>query len=243
LNRVRRAVAASLVGGYRAVMDDPWRAPLGWVLIAVSLSCLGLGLLVDRETALFIAAHPDRVHRPVFAIITKAGDATGWLAALVLGIGVCAGLARSARFQRHRAGLIRQAWNFWFIILACLVSGVIHHGLKIIIGRYRPRYLISEDLYGISPFNFDIAQNAFPSGHSQTIFSICAGLALVYPRFAGLFLMLAGVVAISRIALLAHYPSDVLFGAYLGICTAILLKRHYLDPRMTSLLNPPEAGR
>ncbi|MAQ78373.1 MAG: phosphatase PAP2 family protein, partial [Rhodospirillaceae bacterium] len=32
---------------------------------------------------------------------------------------------------------------------------------------------------------------------------------------------------ISRIVLLAHFPSDVIFGAYLGIVTAILLNRYY----------------
>ena len=42
---------------------------------------------------------------------------------------------------------------------------------------------------------------------------------------------LAVLVGISRVVLIAHYPSDVLFGAYLGIATAILAKRHYFDKR------------
>lgn len=240
---VGRSIGSRIGGAWRAFTGDLWRPPLGWVLVVVSIACLTLGLLADRAVALSIAGNPDRVYRAFFEVVTKAGDATGWLLALALGIALCVALARSPRLQRHRARLLGHAWKFWFVILSCLVSGVIHHVLKVVIGRFRPRYLISEDLYGLSPFNFQIAQNSFPSGHSQTIFSICAALALVYPRLAAPALALAGLVAVSRITLLAHYPSDALFGAYLGITTAILLKRHYLDPRVTRVLNPPESGR
>ena len=113
-----------------------------------------------------------------------------------------------------------------------MLSGVIHHFIKIVLGRYRPRYLFSDNWYGINPLNFNIAHNSFPSGHTQTIFAITIGLTLLYPRL-GIFLVpLAILVGISRVVLIAHYPSDVLFGAYLGIATAILVKRYYFDKRM-----------
>ena len=116
-----------------------------------------------------------------------------------------------------------------FITSAWLLSGVIHHAIKIVLGRYRPRYLFSENWYGINPLNINIAHNSFPSGHTQTIFAITIGLTLLYPRL-GIFLVpLAVSVGISRVVLIAHYPSDVLFGAYLGMATAILVKRHYFD--------------
>jgi membrane-associated phospholipid phosphatase len=55
------------------------------------------------------------------------------------------------------------------------------------------------------------------------------GLTILYPRFGIIFLLVALLVGLSRIILIAHYPSDVVFGAYLGLSTAILLKRYYLD--------------
>ncbi|WP_366927996.1 phosphatase PAP2 family protein [Sulfurovum sp.] len=36
-----------------------------------------------------------------------------------------------------------------------------------------------------------------------------------------LFIVLALMIGLSRILLTAHYPSDVLFGAFIGIMTAI----------------------
>jgi membrane-associated phospholipid phosphatase len=100
------------------------------------------------------------------------------------------------------------------------------------LGRYRPRYLFSEQWYGINPLNFNIAHNSFPSGHTQTIFAITAALTILYPRLGIVFFSIAILVGGSRIILIAHYPSDVIFGAYLGLSTAILVSRYYLDKRL-----------
>ena len=237
-----RSIGTHLGGAWRAFIGDLPRPPLGWWLIAVAGACLALGLFVDRPV-IYATSRIDGNLRRFFEFITKLGDATGWLILLVVMILVCLGLARMARFQGIRDRLFAWAWNFWFVVLTCLVSGVIHHALKIVIGRYRPRYLFSEDLYGLSPLNFQIAQNSFPSGHTQTIVSICFALFLVCQRPWPLYLALAVLVALSRVALGAHYPSDILGGGYLAICTAILLKRHYLAPRVTRVLNPAESGR
>ena len=75
--------------------------------------------------------------------------------------------------EKHERKFKRYKSIFLYLILSCVVSGILHHAIKIIVGRYRPRYLFTEDLYGFSPLNFDIAMNSFPSGHSQTIFYLC----------------------------------------------------------------------
>ena len=232
---IRRWPAATLdlaARAVRATWRDMGRPPLGWPLAAVIAACVLLGLFADRPAVLAVAERAGPGTRRFFETVTVLGDAGPYLAALSLGALACAGLARLAASEEARARLWRHAWNLWFVILAVLVSGAIHHALKIVVGRLRPRYLFSEDLYGLSPFTFDIARNSFPSGHTQAAVAVCFALYLVYPRHAALYLAVAALAATSRVMVLAHYPSDVLGGAWLAICVAILLKRHYLDPRL-----------
>jgi len=162
-----------------------------------------------------------------FRIITVIGDATWWLVIFVTGLSVSLLGPKLPILEKYERRFKRYKSIFLYLILSCVVSGVLHHVIKVIVGRYRPRYLFTEDLYGFSPLNFDIAMNSFPSGHSQTIFSICVALSIIYPRHLILLLLLAIMVGVSRIMILAHFPSDVIFGAYLGIVTAILLNRYY----------------
>jgi len=69
--------------------------------------------------------------------------------------------------------------------------------------------------------------NAFPSGHSITVFLVATVVALGYPpRRAGqlpLYAMiaLAALVGASRIMVGAHWPSDALGGAALGILAGV----------------------
>jgi len=44
---------------------------------------------------------------------------------------------------------------------------------------------------------------------------------LLHWRFTVVFLSLATLIGVSRVAVTAHYPSDVLFGAFIGIFTAL----------------------
>ncbi len=201
--------------------------PLGLTFLTVVVFSLFSGIVLEKNLVLLIKSYQSYLFIDFFRLITVVGDATWWLIIFVLGLSITIlGLkfdvtkTPTARLQRYKS-------IFWYLILSCLVSGVLHHILKILIGRFRPRYLFSQDLYGFSPLNFDIAMNSFPSGHSQTIFSICMCLSIIYPRYLTFFLLLAVMVGISRIVLLAHFPSDVIFGAYLGIVTAILLNRYY----------------
>ena len=201
--------------------------PLGLIFLTVVVFSLFSGIVLEKNLVLLIKSYQSYLFIDFFRLITVVGDATWWLIIFVLGLSITILGLKFDVTKTHTATLQRYQSIFWYLILSCLISGVLHHILKILIGRFRPRYLFSQDLYGFSPLNFDIAMNSFPSGHSQTIFSICMCLSIIYPRYLTFFLLLAVMVGISRIVLLAHFPSDVIFGAYLGIVTAILLNRYY----------------
>ncbi|MBH69127.1 MAG: hypothetical protein CMM58_12285 [Rhodospirillaceae bacterium] len=210
------------------------RPPLGFLFFAIVVLCLLFGYFIDQKAANFIKQYQTHLFVDFFRLITIIGDATGWLLIFSLGLLICFFLRRSTFSSRLQAGAKRYRQIFWYLILSCVLSGALHHIIKIIIGRYRPRYLFSDELYGLAPFNFNIAANSFPSGHTQTIFSICIGLSIVYPRYAVILWSLAVLVGFSRVVLLAHYPSDVVFGAYLGITVAVIVGRNYFRQRITN---------
>ena len=89
--------------------------------------------------------------------------------------------------------------------------------MKIVFGRARPK-IGSEFTF----FSLEADYNSFPSGHSADAF--VSGIFLFYllknskySAYRYLPLLYAATIAFSRIAVNAHYPSDVLAGATIGI--------------------------
>jgi membrane-associated phospholipid phosphatase len=105
--------------------------------------------------------------------------------------------------------------------LASLVAGSIAlHAIKLVAGRRRPRDDLEMGLYGFKPLSFDMRYNSFPSGHALTIFCVAAIASCAWPMPAPLWFAAAAWLALTRALLTAHYLSDVLVGAGIGlICT------------------------
>jgi undecaprenyl-diphosphatase len=92
--------------------------------------------------------------------------------------------------------------------------------LKIVLGRARPEHG-SEFTF----FSFSFRYNSFPSGHSADAF--VSGVFLYYllkhSRYSAcryLPLIYAFLIAISRVFISSHYPSDVVAGMMIGILGA-----------------------
>jgi undecaprenyl-diphosphatase len=73
----------------------------------------------------------------------------------------------------------------------------------------------------LDPVGIVPSSASFPSGHAATAFAAAVAVALVYPRLGKPLLLLAAVVAISRVYLGVHYALDVAAGTLLGIAIGI----------------------
>ncbi len=103
-----------------------------------------------------------------------------------------------------------------FVFIAVGGSGLIITIVKRIIARGRPRYF---EEFGALHFQFPSWQASyasFPSGHSQTAFAIGVAFACLFPRWRKAFIAAAAVVAFSRIAVDAHYFTDIVVGSLWG---------------------------
>jgi membrane-associated phospholipid phosphatase len=120
----------------------------------------------------------------------------------------CAGDARRRCFPRAA----------FAAALAVTTAAILVTLFKELFDRARPPVADpSLDPVGIVP-----ASASFPSGHAATAFAAAVAVALIYPRLGRPLLVLAAVVAISRIYLGVHYVLDVAAGTLLGIAVGIV---------------------
>lgn len=125
-------------------------------------------------------------------------------------------------------GMKRKSTNkLLYICISVSIAIIIGDGLKYLLGRYRPIMLFDQHLYGLHFFSSEWALNSTPSGHTIRAFAILTSLSLLYRGFTVVYISLAALIGISRVVVTDHYPSDVLFGAFIGIFTAAWTYKYF----------------
>jgi membrane-associated phospholipid phosphatase len=184
------------------------------------------GYLADAAAARWAMGLPEPL-TTIFAKITLLGT-SGYIFALSAAVAAIAVLAgRRAVGQQNKARMNVLAGRATFVFAVNLVSGIISQLLKHIAGRARPKLM---DIVG--PFHFDLFSikatlASFPSGHTVTAFATAMALSYFAPRLRLPLFLVAALVAFSRLAIGAHYVSDVLAGVFFGIGTVIYMRRAF----------------
>lgn len=161
-------------------------------------------------------------------------DVLTWSEAFAHGVGVALIAAAVVLIDRPR----RRYWPR--ILVTAYLAGILANVVKQVVARSRPSAYLSEHAALAEPPSTFIAWfplvtfptwkdalqseiQSFPSGHTATAVGFACGLSFVYPRGRWLFVCLATLAAIQRIAFGAHYLSDVLVGAAIACLTGALL--------------------
>jgi undecaprenyl-diphosphatase len=146
----------------------------------------------------------------LFLAVTALGSAP------VLGVLTAGVVLPSFLARRLRPGLT--------LLVAVLGAAALSKGLKLVYGRPRPTLV---------PHLETVASASFPSGHTLASVAFFSTLALLAaeqaPRrrlrvfFVTYSLFVGAMVAVSRVYLGVHYPSDVAGGGLVGAAWAIVV--------------------
>lgn len=191
-----------------------------WIITLLTLTCaLFSYFFLDKEIAYFFHTETLPSVKEFFIFITTFGKSEYYIIpSLILYI-----LYRKKDTWIKNASLL--------VLGSVVISGIGINIIKVIVARYRPPILFKEDLYGFSWFDVGYIVNSFPSGHATTVFSAFIAFALLFPKYRYIFLILAIVIASSRVVLTVHYLSDVMVGALLGTLTSYILYQKIFKER------------
>lgn len=190
-------------------MPDPAALRQPAVIAAVLGAAAIAFAFVDRPVIFAVALWPDATVE-IFDRITDLGHSAKYIVASTLAFVLFRWIVKRPRWSAASA----------LVFGAIVIPGLLVNAMKVILGRFRPHRLVEEQQWGFDPFTFGYSNSSFPSGHSSTIFGLAFALALLFPRWRGLWFAVAAVVGFSRVAVLAHYPSDVIAGGYIGVVVA-----------------------
>lgn len=189
----------------RVAADFKFTRPLVWLPLAL---CLFAGILVWIMDW----------NQPLFLVLNGLGASTGdslWAGLTLLGDTLVA-LVLASLLLRRRSDIVG------VLLLSALITTLYVHGLKPIFDLPRPLAILGADQVHV--IGAALRQHSFPSGHTATIFTLLGVIILrgVHPALAIPLFILAIVVGLSRSMVGAHWPLDILAGAFGGWLSAVL---------------------
>lgn len=181
-----------------------WLIGIVIVLVAVAAS-----FYLDGAVRDFMAQHQDRGMHRFMLNVSRFGD---WPAHFILGL-----VLMAIAWER---GSKKWTRVFLSMLIALVIAGVVGRGVKIVTARARPSVKTEEVRNRLSTH-----YHAFPSGHVAASMGFFGVLFFVRRKIALACLPIPLLIGISRIYLGAHYLSDVVCAALLGILCAFLISR------------------
>jgi len=242
-----RSVRANLARAAAAVARRPCRPVAGrarLVAAALAAALLVAAAMLIADGALAEAAKrlPRPVHE-VFAFLTDFGKSGWFLWPTGVLLAAIAMLASPALAPLARLVLAAVAVRVGFLFAAIAVPGLLVSVIKRVIGRARPFVGQEADPFLYQPLVWRADHASLPSGHATTAFAAAIAVGLLWPRLRVPMLVYALVIAASRVALDAHFTSDVIAGAFAGTIGALLVRNWFAARRLGFVVGADGAAR
>jgi membrane-associated phospholipid phosphatase len=203
------------------------------VLAAIAAILVAM-LLLDRWSVGVVKRFPPGLIA-FFDIITDYGRSGWFLAPIGLMLMIVAAACAPSLAAMSQRVLAAVAVRLGFLFTAILLPGLIFTIVKRLIGRARPLVGGSLDPFLYAPLGWNVEYSSLPSGHAVNAFAAATALGLLWPKMRPLLWTYAVMIAVSRVALTAHYPSDVLAGAIIGIAGTLLIRNWFAVRRLSFL--------
>jgi len=209
-----------------------------WIAAVALIEIVAIGW-IDRPLATYFREHD--AARPFFALVGPFGLALPYLIVSGLTYAALRYGAHLPQFQAN-AARVRDAARVPALLFASIaLSGILVDLLKVIVGRPRPKLLFASGAYEFSWIGLGADHWSFPSGHAATAAALATTLWCLWPRPLLLYAIAIALVAASRVVMGAHYLSDVIMGAVIGIVVARALAAAYAKGRLPFRVFPQPA--
>ena len=200
-----------------------WLIGIGIVIAAIAIA---LGFYFDDSVRDFMAQPQSRAMHNFMRYVSLFGDWPGHVALGLILLAI-AWIRDSKKWMRI----------FLAMLVAMAISGVAGYVIKQTIPRARPS--VKSELRWGGP-RFSSKYHAFPSGHVAASTAFFGVLLLAQRRVGIACLPIPILIGFSRMYIGAHYLSDVICAAVLGISSALITAHFILresDNRQSPIQN------
>jgi membrane-associated phospholipid phosphatase len=240
-------VRANVVSYFMLAARKPRHACAVTACVHVGAGALGSIVVIVAAMMLIDAPVIGAVlHLPPWVVatfdwLTDFGKSGWFLVPIAVVLASIAVLTSPALPVISRRVLAVLAVRLGFLFSAIALPGLLVTSIKRVIGRGRPLVGGSVDPFLYLPLGWNVEYASLPSGHATTAFAAAMAIGALWPKTRPLMWTYALVIALSRVVLTAHFPSDVLAGAAAGVAGAALVRAWFASRGLA--FAPGENGR
>ena len=211
-------------------LNSPWprgltRRTWPWAIVALVVIIVGVYFL-DTSLTVSARAWPQGL-RDLMEQVTRYGETDWIIIPTAIFCVVFALLALIMRTRLQKLAMLQMLHTFGFILIGVGLPSLVATIIKRVIGRARPELLETLGNFSFQPGLVDWTHQSFPSGHATTALALAFVIGFLSRRWFPVMLLFGIVVALSRIVVGAHYPTDVIGGAAVGIFGAYAVRAFF----------------